>query len=119
MAGFLSKSIVFAAISVMAVTPLRAQSASCEQIRAACKNAGFVRVVLSETGSSSIASSVVFARSSQNGFPDPADIKQQLVTACRDSLSKQSADEAQPAPEGGSRLTTREGGRTCTMPGWQ
>jgi hypothetical protein len=95
LAGLLSTSIFCAASSVMAVTPLPAQ-APCEQIRTACKNAGFVqggtigdRLVLD------CFNPLVFGENPPRRVSRPLpQITQQLAAACRQrSLAKQSPDE--------------------------
>jgi hypothetical protein len=115
LAGLLSTSIFCAASSVMAVTPLPAQ-APCEQIRTACKNAGFVqggtigdRLVLD------CFNPLVFGENPPRRVSRPLpQITQQLAAACRQrSLAKQSPDEnPQLLPQGVSALVAREGGRT-------
>ena len=115
LAGLLSKSMLCAASSVMAVTPLQAQ-APCEQIRTACKNAGFVqggpigdRLVLD------CFNPLVFGENPPKRVSRPLpQITQQLAAACRErSLAKQSPDaNAQLPPQGGSTLIAREEGRT-------
>ena len=114
--GFPSKSILCAAIGVLVATPLRAQSAPCEQIRTACKNAGFVqggpigdRLVLD------CFNPLVFGEKQSKRASRPLpDINQQLATACRERMLGQQSPEAQPQlpREGGSTLIAREGGRT-------
>jgi hypothetical protein len=111
--GLLSASILGAAI-VLAVTPLRAQ-APCEQIRTACKNAGFVqggpigdRLVLD------CFNPLVFGEQPKRVSRPLPQITQQLAAACREkSLAKQSSDTNTQLPlQGGSTLIAREGGRT-------
>src|SRR5271155_3058606 len=92
LACLLSKSIVCAAINVLAATPLRAQ-APCEQIRTACKNAGFVqggpignRLVLD------CFNPLVFGEQPKRASRPLPQITQQLAAACREkSLGRQSA----------------------------
>jgi hypothetical protein len=113
--GFLSKSILCAAISAMAATLLQAQSPSCEQIRTACKNAGYVqggpigdRLVLD------CFNPLVFGQQPKRASKPLPKIDQQLATACRNSsLGKQSpaaAAQSQLPPAGESTLTASEGG---------
>ena len=111
---FLSKNILCAAISVMVATPLRAQSPSCEQIRTACKNAGFVqggpigdRLVLD------CFNPLVLGQPQPRRASRPLpQIRTKLTTACKESLSKQSSAVAASPPAGGSTLMARDGGRT-------
>jgi hypothetical protein len=114
LAGLLSKSIVCAAINVLAATPLRAQ-APCEQIRTACKNAGFVqggpignRLVLD------CFNPLVFGEQPKRASRPLPQITQQLAAACRErSLVRQSSEaNAQLPPAGRSGLIAQEGGRT-------
>jgi hypothetical protein len=115
LAGLLSTSIFCAASSVVAVTPLQAQ-APCEQIRTACKSAGFVqggpigeRLVLD------CFNPLVFGENPPKRASRPLpQITQQLAAACREkSLARQSSEQnAQLPPPGGSTLIAREGGRT-------
>ena len=129
--GLLSKTIVCASIYLTTAAPLRAQSAPCEQIRTACKNAGFIaggpvgeRLVID------CFNPIVYGqyppRRSSKSLPD---ISPQLAAACKEKRSKQSPDanapgtsansQAQPAtpaqpqsPPGGSTLVARDDGRT-------
>jgi hypothetical protein len=114
LAGMLSKSILCAAISVLAATPLRAQ-APCEQIRTACKNAGFVqggpigdRLVLD------CFNPLVFGEQPKRASRPLPQITPQLAAACRQrSLARQSPEaNAQLPPAGRSALTAGDGGRT-------
>ena len=114
LAGLWSKSIVCAAIKMLAATPLLAQ-APCEQIRTACKNAGFVqggpignRLVLD------CFNPLVFGEQPKRASKPLPQITQQLATACRErSLARQSPQaNAQLPPTGRSALIAREGGRT-------
>src|SRR5271156_2867002 len=112
--GLLSKSIVCAAINVLAATPLRAQ-APCEQIRTACKNAGFVqggpignRLVLD------CFNPLVFGEQPKRASRPLPQITQQLAAACKErSLARQSPEaNAQSPPAGRSALIAGDGGRT-------
>jgi hypothetical protein len=115
LAGLLSKSILCAASSVMTVTPLQAQ-APCEQIRTACKSAGFVqggpigdRLVLD------CFNPLVFGEYPPKRTSRPLpQITQELAAACREkSVARQSPQGNQQfPPPGGSTLIAREGGRT-------
>src|ERR1700728_4042844 len=115
LAGWLSKSILCAASSVMAAAPLRAQ-APCEQIRTACKNAGFVqggpigeRLVLD------CFNPLVFGERPPKGLSRPLpQIAPELASACKNrQVSKQSSNANAPSPPvGKSTLIAREGGRT-------
>ena len=125
---WLSKSIAWAAMSMLAITPLRAQ-APCEQIRTACKNAGFVqggpigeRLVLD------CFNPLVFGDKQPKRASRPLpQIAQEMASACRErSLARQSANvpgsgadhEGRAAevshlpPQGRSALVAREEGRT-------
>jgi hypothetical protein len=100
---------------VVAVPPLQAQ-APCEQIRTACKSAGFVqggpigeRLVLD------CFNPLVFGENPPKRVSRPLpQITQQLAAACREkSRARQSSEQnAQLPPQGGSTLIAREGGRT-------
>ena len=115
LAGLLSTSILCAASSVVAVTHLQAQ-APCEQIRTACKNAGFVqggpigdRLVLD------CFNPLVLGEYPPKRVSRPLpQITQQLAAACREkSLARQSSGQTAQLPlQGGSTLIAREGGRT-------
>ncbi|MGD1062706.1 MAG: hypothetical protein ABR860_05540 [Terracidiphilus sp.] len=90
--SLLSASMICAAIGVAVNAPLRAQSAPCQQIRTACKNAGFVqggpigeRLVLD------CFNPIVLGQMPKRPASRPLpQIGLQLAAACRDSLSKQS-----------------------------
>jgi hypothetical protein len=114
LAGLLSNSILCAASSVMVAAPLRAQ-APCEQIRTACKNAGFVqggpvgeRLVLD------CFNPLVFGEMPAKRVSRPLpQIASQLAAACRErSLAKQSSDQNPQLPPQGAPLVAREEGRT-------
>ncbi len=115
--GLMSRTILSTAIGLMATPPLGAQSAPCQQIRAACKNAGFVqggpigdRLVL-DCFDPIVLGQYPKIRASR---PLPK-IDQQLAAVCKDSLSKQSSGanaEPQMAVADKSTLTAGEGGRT-------
>jgi hypothetical protein len=107
-------SILCAAISVVATAPMRAQ-APCEQIRTACKNAGFVqggpvgeRLVLD------CFNPLVFGEMPPKRVSRPLpQITPELAAACKErSLARQSPDENAQLPPQASPLITREGGRT-------
>ena len=101
----------------MATAPLRAQSAACQQIRAACKDAGFVqggpigdRLVL-DCFDPIVLGQYPKIRSSR---PLPK-IDQQLAVVCKDSLNKQSSGAnagAQMPVADKSTLTAGDEGRT-------
>jgi hypothetical protein len=108
------RSILCAAISMMAATPVPAQ-APCEQIRTACKNAGFVqggpigsRLVLD------CFNPLVFGQKPPRGLSAPLpQVTPELAAACREKqAAKQSADASVPLSPAGGTLTAREGGRT-------
>src|ERR1700728_829053 len=114
LAGWLSKSILCAASSVMAAAPLRAQ-APCEQIRTACKNAGFVqggpignRLVFD------CFNPLVFGEQPKRASRPLPQITQQLAAACKErSLARQSPEaNAQLPPASRTALIAAEGGRT-------
>jgi len=113
----LSTSLICASIGVTANAPLRAQSASCQQIRAACKNAGFVqggpigeRLVLD------CFNPIVLGQMPKRPASKPLpQIDPQLAAACKDSLSKRSSGanaRAQPSIADTSTLTASDDGRT-------
>jgi hypothetical protein len=107
--------ILCAASSLTAATPVRAQ-APCEQIRTACKNAGFVqggpigeRLVLD------CFNPLVFGERPPKGLSRPLpQIAPELASACKDrQVSRQSSNANAPSPPvGKSTLIAREGGRT-------
>jgi hypothetical protein len=113
--SFLSKIILCAAIGVMAGAPLRAQSGACQQIRAACRNAGFVqgspigeRLVLDCFNP--IALGEMPKRPATRALPK---IDPQVASACRDSLNGRSASASAQAPAADeSTLTAAADGRT-------
>jgi hypothetical protein len=99
--------ILCAAIRVMPATPLWAQSPACAQIRAACKDAGFVqggpigdRLVLD------CFNPLVLGEKPKRASRPLPNISQELATACRDK----SVGNPLPPPDG-STLIAREGGR--------
>ena len=115
--GFLSRSVSCAAIGVTVFTPQRAQSPSCEQIRAACRTAGFIqggpigdRLVLD------CFNPLVFAQPQPKRASRPLPkVPAQLAIACKESLSKQSPAAALPlqsTPGARSTLIARQEGRT-------
>lgn len=110
-------SLICASIGVTANVPLRAQSASCQQIRAACKNAGFVqggpigeRLVLD------CFNPIVLGQMPKRPASRPLpQIDQQLAAVCRDSLSKKSngvSSKPQLTVADSSTLTVSDDGRT-------
>jgi len=108
-------SVLCAASSMMAATPLWAQ-APCEQIRTACKNLGFVqggpigeRLVLD------CFNPIVYGERPPKGLSRPLpQIAPELASGCKDrQLAKQSPNASTPwPPVGGSALVAREGGHT-------
>jgi hypothetical protein len=107
-------SILCAAISLMAAKPVRAQ-APCEQVRTACKNAGFVQG--GPIGSRLVIdcfNPLVFGEKPPRGLSRPLpQIATELAAACRQrQAAKQPPDAgANSAPAGGA-LVPREGGHT-------
>jgi hypothetical protein len=107
MSGLLSHGILFAAICGVGATPLRAQP-PCEQIRTACKNAGFVqggpigdRLVLD------CFNPIVFGEKPPRGLSRPMpQVAPDLAAACREKQSPSA-----PLPAAGS-LVPGDGGRT-------
>ncbi len=105
--GMLSHTILFAAISGIAATPLLAQP-PCEQIRTACKNAGFVqggpigdRLVLD------CLNPIVFGQKPPRNLSRPLpQIAPDLAAACREKQSPSA-----PLPPVGN-LVPGDGGRT-------
>ena len=107
-------SILCAAISLMAAKPVRAQ-APCEQVRTACKNAGFLqggpigsRLVLD------CFNPLVFGGQPPRGLSRPLpQIATELAAACRQrQAAKQSPDAGAPSAPAGGALIPREGGQT-------
>ena len=107
-------SILCAAISLMAAKPVRAQ-APCEQVRTACKNAGFLqggpigsRLVLD------CFNPLVFGGQPPRGLSRPLpQIATELTAACRQrQAAKQSPDAGAPSAPAGGPLIPREGGHT-------
>jgi len=107
-------SILCAAINVMAAAPMRAQ-APCEQIRIACKNAGFVqggpvgkRLVLD------CFNPLVLGEMPPKTVSRPLpQITPQLAAACKErTIARQSPDENAQLPPQASPLIAREEGRT-------
>jgi len=97
--GLLSKLFSLVAICATAHTPLQAQSPACQQIRAACRNAGFVvggpigeRMVLDCFNP--IALGEMPKRPATKPLPQ---IDPQVLSACKDQLSgKSGGTNAQP-----------------------
>jgi hypothetical protein len=107
-------SILCAAIGLMAAKPVRAQ-APCEQVRTACKNAGFLqggpigsRLVLD------CFNPLVFGEKPPRGLSRPLpQIATELAAACRQrQAAKQSPDASAPSAPAAGALTPREGGHT-------
>jgi hypothetical protein len=108
-------SVLCAAISMMAAKPMPAQ-APCEQIRTACKNAGFLqggpigsRLVLD------CFNPIVLGEKPPRGPSRPLpQITPELAAACRErQAAKQSSEASLPLPAaGGAALIPREEGRT-------
>jgi len=112
---FLWKSIVCASIGMMADALVWAQSPACQQIRVACRNAGFVqggpageRLVLDCFNP--IALGQMPRRPASRPLPQ---IDPQVAGRCRESLSGKSAGDSAPAPVADtSTLTAASDGRT-------
>jgi hypothetical protein len=115
--SLLSASLICASIGVKGSAPLRAQSAPCQQIRTACKSAGFVqggaigeRLVLD-----CFNPIVLGERPKRPPSRELPRIDQRLAAACRDSLNKQ-PDSAGSQPQlpvaDASTLTASQDGRT-------
>jgi hypothetical protein len=107
-------SILCAAISLMAAKPVRAQ-APCEQVRTACKNAGFVQG--GPIGSRLVIdcfNPLVFGEKPPRGLSRPLpQIATELAAACRQrQAAKQSPDAGAPSTPAGGALIPREGGHT-------
>ncbi len=115
--AFPSNCILCAAVCVMAAVPLRPQGAPCQQIRTACKNAGFVvggsvgqRLVLD------CFNPIVLGQMPKRPATLPLpQIDPQLLAACKQNLNKTSPGanaQAQPAVANSSTLTASDDGRT-------
>jgi Protein of unknown function (DUF1566) len=107
-------SVLCAASSLMAAKPVRAQ-APCEQVRTACKNAGFLqggpigsRLVLD------CFNPLVFGGQPPRGPSRPLpQIATELAAACRQrQAAKQSPDAGAPSAPAGGALISRQGGHT-------
>lgn len=113
----LSTSLICASIGVTANAPLCAQSASCQQIRAACKNAGFVQGgAIGERLVLDCFNPIVLGQMPKRPASKPLPkIDPQVAAACKDSLSKRSSGanaQAQPSIADTSTLTASDDGRT-------
>ncbi len=107
-------SILCAAISLMAAKPVRAQ-APCEQVRTACKNAGFLQG--GPVGSRLVLdcfNPLVFGGQPPRGLSRPLpQIATELAAACRQrQAAKQSPDAGAPSAPAGGALIPRDGGHT-------
>ncbi len=106
--GFLWKSVFCVAFGVMACASIRAQSVACQQIRAACRNAGFVqggpigeRLVLDCYNP--IALGQAPRRAATKPLPQ---IDPEVVSACKDSLSGKEAGAQAQTPVAASAMPT-------------
>jgi hypothetical protein len=112
--GFLPQAISGTAISVMTATSLWAQSAPCAQIRAACKDAGFVqggpigdRLVLD------CFNPLVYGEKPKRPSRPLPDISPQLAAACREKSNGTQSSVSTAQPQfAHSVLVAGDGGRT-------